>query len=92
MISVLSENAFDYALVSETAVREALGRNSPVSGWFTVEDQGSLMRIVPVSDELSKAISEDDLRWQEIAQSYNREDKPVVVLLDLPPQAEVLSE
>ena len=88
MISVLSENSFDYALVSETAVREALGRNSPVSGWFTVEDQGSLMRIVPVSDELSKAISEDDLRWQEIAQSYNREDKPVVVLLDLPPQAE----
>ena len=87
MISVLEENAFEYALVSETAVREALGRNSPVSGWFTVEDQGSLMRIVPVSDELSKAISEDDLRWHEIADSYNREDKPVVVLLDLPPEA-----
>ncbi len=87
MISVLEENAFDYALVSESAVREALGRNAPVSGWFTVEDQGSLMRIVPVSDELSKAIGEDDLRWSEIAESYNREDKPVVVLLDLPPQA-----
>ena len=88
MISMLEENAFDYALVSESAVREALGRNSPVSGWFTVEDQGSLMRIVPVSDELSKAIGEDDLRWLEIAESYNREEKPVVVLLDLPPQAE----
>ena len=88
MISVLEECAFDYALVSEAAVREALGRNSPVSGWFTVEDQGSLMRVIPVSDELSKAIGEDDLRWREIAESYNREEKPVVVLLDLPPQAE----
>ena len=88
MISVLEENAFEYALVSESAVREALGRNSPVSGWFTVEDQGSLMRIVPVSDGLSKAIGEDDPRWREIAESYNRDDKPVVVLLDLPPQAE----
>ncbi len=88
MISVLEENAFEYALVSETAVRAALGRNSPISGWFTVEDQGSLMRVVPVSDELSKVISEDDLRWKEIAEYYNRENKPVVVLLDLPPQAE----
>ena len=88
MISVLEENAFDYALVSESAVREALGRNAPVSGWFTVEDQGSLMRIIPVSDELSKAIADDDLRWREIAESYNRDGKPVVALLDLPPQAE----
>ena len=87
MISVLEEACFDYALVSEAAVREALGRNSPVSGWFTVEDQGSLMRVVPVSEELSRAISEDDLKWRDIAAAYSRDDKPVVALLDLPPEA-----
>jgi len=87
MISVLEETCFDYALVSEAAVRESLGRNSPVSGWFTVEDQGSLMRVVPVSEELSRAIAEDDLKWKDIAAAYSREDKPVVALLDLPPEA-----
>ena len=69
MISVLEECAFDYALVSEAAVREALGRNSPVSGWFTVEDQGSLMRVVPVSDELSKAIDHAVQREEESERS-----------------------
>lgn len=87
MISVLEEGCFDYALVSEAAVRDALGRNSPVSGWFTVEDQGALMRVVPVSEELSRAIAEDDLKWKDIAAAYSRDDKPVVALLDLPPEA-----
>ena len=87
MISVLRESSFDYALVNESAVREALGRNSPIAGWFTVEDQGNLMRIVPVSEELSRAIGEDDLKWKDIAESYSKEDKPVAVLLDLPPEA-----
>ena len=63
MTSVLERAGFDYALVSEAAIRTALGRSTPTSGWFTVEDRGSLMRLVPVADELSKAIENDSLNW-----------------------------
>ena len=85
MTSVLAKSGFDYALVSEDAIQDALGRSTPVSGWFTIEDKGSLMRIVPVSGELSRAIENDDLNWNVIAQSYCREGKSAVALLDLPP-------
>ena len=87
MTSVLERAGFDYALVSEAAIRTALGRSTPTSGWFTVEDRGSLMRLVPVADELSKAIENDSLNWREILTPYCRDGKTAVVLMDLPPLA-----
>ncbi len=86
MTAVLAKSGFDYALVNETAIQDALGRSTPTSGWFTIEDKGSLMRIVPVSVELSRAIENDDLNWRQIAEPYCREGKSAVVLLDLPPE------
>ena len=47
MADVLERSRFDYALVTESAVQDALGRSTPVSGWFTLEDRGALIRIVP---------------------------------------------
>jgi len=85
MTAVLEKSGFDYALVSEAAVQATLGRSTPASGWFTVEDKGSLMRVVPVADALTRAIENDDLQWRVIAQSYCHGGKSAVVVLDLPP-------
>ena len=87
MTPILERGGFDYALVSEAAIRTALGRSTPISGWFTVEDKGALMRLVPVADDLSKAIENDSLNWRELLAPYCRDGKTAVVILDLPPQA-----
>ena len=84
MTDVLERSRFDYALVTESAVQDALGRSTPVSGWFTLEDRGALIRIVPVSEVLSKAIAEDDLSWRNIAELYCRGGKSAVVSFDIP--------
>lgn len=87
MISVLEQAGYDYALVSEAAVQDSLGRATPVSGWYTIEDKGSIMRIVPVADALSMAIENDDLNWKNIAAPYCRDGKSAVVSFDLPPES-----
>ncbi len=92
MTAVLERSGFDYALVSEAAIQDALGRSTPISGWYTIEDKGALMRIVPVADSLSRAIENDDLNWKEIAEPYCRDGKSAVVVLDIPPEsAEIVS-
>lgn len=85
MTELLEKNRFEYALVQESALQDALGRTTPVSGWFSVEDKGSFLRVVPVSESLSKAIENDDFQWQEIAEPYCRGGKTAVVALDIPP-------
>jgi hypothetical protein len=84
MADILERSRFDYALVTEAAVQDALGRSTPVSGWFTLEDRGSLIRIVPVSETLSKAIAEDNLAWRTIAESYCRGGKSAIAFFDIP--------
>lgn len=86
MTAMLEKSGFDYALVTESAVQDALGRSTPVSGWFTVEDKGFFMRIVPVAEGLSRAIEGDDLRWREIAEAYCRGGKSAVAVFELPSQ------
>ena len=86
MADVLERSCFDYALVTESAMQDALGRSTPVSGWFTLEDRGALIRIVPVSEMLSKAIAEDNLAWRDIAESYCRGGKSAVAVFDIPSQ------
>lgn len=87
MTAVLEKSGFDYALVSEAAIHDALGRSTPVSGWFTIEDKGAFMRLVPVADALSEAIEKDSLDWKNIAAPYCRGGKSAVVVLNVPPQA-----
>lgn len=86
MTELLEKNRFEYALVQESALQDALGRTTPVSGWYSVEDKGSFLRVVPVSESLSQAIENDDFQWQEIAEPYCRGGKTAVVALDIPPK------
>lgn len=86
MTELLEKHRFEYALVQESALQDALGRTTPVSGWYSVEDKGSFLRVVPVSESLSSAIANDDFNWQEIAEPYCRGAKTAVVLLDIPPE------
>lgn len=85
MTELLEKNRFEYALVQESALQDALGRTTPISGWYSVEDKGSFLRVVPVSESLSQAIENDDFQWQEIAEPYCRGGKAAVVSLDIPP-------
>ena len=86
MTELLAKHRFEYALVQEASLQDALGRTTPVSGWYTVEDKGSFMRVVPVSQSLSDAIANDDFQWEQIAEPYCREGKSAVVGLNIPPQ------
>jgi len=85
MTELLEKHRFEYALVQESALQDALGRTTPVSGWYSVEDKGSFLRVVPVSDVVSDAIENDDYRWQEIIEPYCRGGKTAVVILNVPP-------
>ena len=38
MTELLEKHRFEYALVQEASLQDALGRTTPVSGWYTVED------------------------------------------------------
>lgn len=86
MTELLEKHRFEYALVQESALQDALGRTTPVSGWYSVEDKGSFLRIVPISETISQAIENDDFNWAELAEPYCRGGKTAVVLLDIPPQ------
>lgn len=85
MTELLEKHRFEYALVQESALQDALGRTTPVSGWYSVEDKGSFLRVVPVSEVITNAIQNDDYRWLELAEPYCRGGKTAVVLLDVPP-------
>ena len=86
MTDLLEEHRFEYALVQEASLQDALGRTTSVSGWYSVEDKGAFLKVVPVSQKLSDAISNDDFKWQEIAEPYCRGGKTAVVGLNVPPQ------
>ena len=86
MTDLLEEHRFEYALVQEASLQDALGRTTPISGWYSIEDKGTFLKIVPISQTLSRAIAEDDFHWQEIAEPYCRGGKTAVIALDIPPQ------
>lgn len=86
MTELLERARFEYALVQESALQDALGRTTPISGWYTLEDKGAFMRVVPISQRLSEAIANDNVEWLKIAKPYCRDSKSAVVSLDIPPQ------
>ncbi|MCF0216802.1 MAG: DUF1926 domain-containing protein [Fibrobacteraceae bacterium] len=84
MTDMLEKHRYEYAVVTESSIQEALGRTTPVSGWFTTEDKGALMRVLSSSNTLSRAIMEDDYNWKNLIEPYCREGKAAVVALQLP--------
>ena len=53
LIENLEKYGFEYALMPDISVQEALGRKATVSGWFAAEYGGSFMRILTYSQNLS---------------------------------------
>ena len=58
MTETLAKKGYEYTLVGEESLQEALGRSTRVSGWYTTEDCGSVMRLLSVATDLSEAISQ----------------------------------
>ena len=54
MVEILEKKGFDFAMVPESALQEALGRQTGISGWYTTEDRGSVMRLLAYSEGLSQ--------------------------------------
>lgn len=88
MTELLHSRHYRYALVQESAVQDALGRTTPVSGWYSLEDKGFSISVVPVSDRLSSAIANEDPLWEDLMKPYCRDGRSAVVLLNVPPQPE----
>ncbi|MCK9181628.1 MAG: DUF1926 domain-containing protein [Fibrobacteraceae bacterium] len=59
MTETLAKQGFNYALVSEDSLQESLGRSTRVVGWFTTEDRGAVIRLLPVAQDLSLALVQD---------------------------------
>ncbi|GBU25298.1 alpha-amylase [Fibrobacteria bacterium R8-3-H12] len=53
LVENLEKYGFEYVLMPDVSVQEALGRKSLVSGWFAAEYGGSFMRILTYSQNLS---------------------------------------
>jgi hypothetical protein len=53
LIENLEKYGFEYVLMPDVAVQEALGRKATVAGWFAAEYGGSFMRILTYSQNLS---------------------------------------
>lgn len=54
MVEILEKRGFDFALVPESALQEALGRQTGVTGWYTTEDRGAVMRLLSFSGHFSQ--------------------------------------
>lgn len=71
MTENLEKSGFRYTLVSDRALQETLGIATPVSGWFTVEDRDSVMRLLPVADRLGEALLGNSAEWDELWRSLD---------------------
>jgi len=53
LIESLEKFGFEYALMPDVSIQEALGRKSLVNGWFAAEYGGSFMKILTYAQNLS---------------------------------------
>jgi hypothetical protein len=84
MTELLALQSFKYTLVNDDNLQVALGRSTPVFGWFTTEDKGTMLRLISVSTGLSKAFIEKVPFFEEEIQKLPKNDKCVVVSLEVP--------
>lgn len=62
MVEILEKKGFEMALVPELALQEVLGSHTGISGWYTTEDRGSVMRLLAFSGAQSQL-------WQSAGRS-----------------------
>lgn len=84
MIELLNAQDFKYTLINESCLRTALGRTTPVSGWFTTEDKGAMIRLISVSESISKALLGTPEGLLESLELLPKNDKIIVTALEVP--------
>lgn len=84
MTELLAQQDFKYTLVNDDNLQFALGRTTAVSGWFTTEDKGTMIRLISVSTSLSRAFTEDSSFFEEEVHKIPQNDKCVVASLEVP--------
>lgn len=87
MTAPLSRAGFEYTLVEDTAVAGALGRITRVSGWFSTENNGRLMRLLAIDTRLSRA-AEDFDAWNFELENLPQNGKTWVVRLPVKVESE----
>jgi len=73
LIEILEKCGFEYALMPDISVQEALGRKATATGWFAAEYGGSFMRILTYSQNLS-LVFQSSLRAEIINSLKNFND------------------
>ncbi|MCL2260165.1 MAG: DUF1926 domain-containing protein [Fibromonadales bacterium] len=71
LIETLEKCGFEYALMPDVSVQEALGRKATVTGWFAAEYGGSFMRILTYSQGLSQAFQNTRSEIIESLKNFN---------------------
>ena len=81
----LAKAHFSYALVEDIALSHALETEARVSGWYSIENNGCLLRILPVDTVLSLTFEKYELDfWKEEISYLPNNDKTWVVLMPIP--------
>jgi len=77
LVETLEKSGFEYTVMPDVSVQEALGRKASVAGWFAAEYGGSFMKILTYSQNLS-AVFQNGLRAEIINSLKNFNDSGYV--------------
>lgn len=84
MTEVLAKQGFRYTLVSERSLQETIGLATRITGWFATEDRDSVIRLLPVAEDLGEAILLGKEAFLAKLESLGENDRIWVVTLPVP--------
>ncbi len=83
-VDILAGEGFDYTLVSNVALGEALGKTTRVNGWFTTEYRGSVLHLMAATHDLSAAFANNTESFFTLLNSFPETEKSWVIPLAVP--------
>lgn len=84
MTEVLAKQGFRYTLVSEKSLQDTLGRATRVTGWYTAEDRDSVMRLLPICQNLCEVLLQESSTLQAKLESLGESETTWVVTQAIP--------
>lgn len=84
MTEVLAKQGFRYTLVSERSLQETIGLATRVTGWFATEDRDSVIRLLPVAEDLGEAMLLGEPLLTTKLESLGENDRIWVATLPVP--------
>ena len=70
MVSFLAKANFAYTLVYDTDIAKSIGRTTKISGWYSTENNGYFLRLLPIDKELSETLlKKDKEKYSELLES-----------------------